>query len=226
MDELTDALRAVERFSSSGGLRDRISELEYRLPKLARGDAIKYLKSEGISEHALLGALAIKAMAGQINVVVHVLGILASLPHVLEADEIIESLSLGAGNTGKRFDMETSKQVAEFKFIGWRGGAEAIRQNSVFADLFNLASADTEKRRVLYVVGKEHPLRFLRGGRALSSVLSKNASVAARFRNRHPDLLRVSEYYALVEHAVEIVDLRDAVPAFGQVSDAALDDDG
>lgn len=43
------------------------------------------------------------------------------LPHILEPDERVESVSLGAGNTGRDFDLETNVRVAEFKFIHWRG---------------------------------------------------------------------------------------------------------
>ena len=53
-------------------------------------------------------------MAGQVNVVIHALGILISLPYLLEDDEEIQSLSLGAGNTGRRYDLETDRRVAEF----------------------------------------------------------------------------------------------------------------
>lgn len=222
MTHLADAVRAVEKFSAPADLTVRISKLEGDLGQLTREQAIAYLETEGVGSPALLGALAVKAIAGQINVVVHTLGILVSLPYVLSSGEVIEELSLGAGNTGRRFDLETDRQVAEFKFISWRGGAESIRQNTLFIDLFNLATASTRKRKVLYVVGKEHPLRFLRGGRALSSVLSKNAAVAARFREQHAALSRVREYYALVREEVDIVDLREVVPAFKDVSDEVL----
>jgi hypothetical protein len=32
---------------------------------------------------------------------------------------------IGAGYTGREFDLETNYRVAEFKFIHWRGGPEA-----------------------------------------------------------------------------------------------------
>jgi hypothetical protein len=124
-------------------------------------------------------------MAGQINVVVHTLGILASLPHILRPGEVIESLSLGAGNTGRRHDLETDLRVAEFKFISWRGGAEAIRQNTLFVDLFNLANSPTSKPREMYVVGKEQPLKFLNNNRSIRSVLSKHSSTQVRFDQQH-----------------------------------------
>ena len=73
--------------------------------------------------------------------------------------EVVELLSLGAGNTGRDYDLETDRRIAEFKFITWRGGAEAIRQNHTFVDMFNLACADTTKRRVLYLLDADVPRR-------------------------------------------------------------------
>ncbi|MBS1868055.1 MAG: hypothetical protein JSS99_00145 [Actinobacteria bacterium] len=159
--------------------------------------------------------MTIKRLSAQIDVVIHALGILTSLPYLLEPGEVIESLSLGAGNTGRHHDLVTDRQIAEFKFIQWRGGPESIRQNSVFVDIFNLANANTNKRRVLYLLDKQHALRFLGNRRAIASVLSKNASVQARFRVAHQDeFATVREYWATVEDRVEIIDLRDLVPAF------------
>ena len=220
MTELTEAFATVEKFASPTELSARIAGLEGSLAGRARDSALAHLESEGIDEAGLLAALAIKAMAGQINVIVHTLGILVSLPYVLDKGEIIKSLSLGAGNTGRKHDLETDRQVAEFKFIDWKGGPESIRQNSLFADLFGLVCADTTKRKLLYVVGKEHPMRFFQGGRALKSVLSKNSAVAARFRALHGETyIRVRDYYMTVEGQVEIADLRDLVPAFKAVDD-------
>jgi len=61
----------------------------------------------------VLGAAGlIKQLAGQINVVIHALGILLCLPHILRPGEVIEYVSLGAGNTGRAFDLETNLRVA------------------------------------------------------------------------------------------------------------------
>jgi len=58
-------------------------------------------------------------------------------------------------------------------------------------------------------------MKFLRGGRALKSILSKNSTAEKRFRDLHGhSFLRVRDYYATVEKLIEIVDLRDVVPAF------------
>jgi hypothetical protein len=70
----------------------------------------------------VLGAAGlIKQLAGQINVVIHALGIL--LCHILRPGEVIDYVSLGAGNSGRAFGLETNQRIAEFKFVHWQGGA-------------------------------------------------------------------------------------------------------
>ena len=142
-------------------------------------------------------AALMKQLAGQINVVIHALGILRCLPHIFQPGEVIESLSLGAGNTGRDFDLETNQRVAEFKFIRWRGGPETIRQNSLFKDFFELAEHDTDKQKCLYVLGTKHPLAFLTSGRAISSVLNRNVDLLARFQSLYPECSTVQDYYAM-----------------------------
>ena len=66
---------------------------------------------------------------------------------------MIEYVSLGAGNTGRAFDLETNQRIAEFKFIHWQGGPESIRQNSLFKDFYEMAEYDTRKQKFLYVLG-------------------------------------------------------------------------
>ncbi len=175
----------------------------------------KLLDLEGLDESTLLAALVVKELAGQINVVIHTICILLSLPHILEPDERILSLSLGAGNTGREFDLETDRRVAEFKFITWRGGSEAIRQNSLFIDLFSLVEHEARRERYLYVVGKEEPLKFLSHRRAIPSVLSKNRAVWEEFSAKHGSKYSVvSDYYHAVKHLVHLVDLAEVVPFF------------
>lgn len=213
--DIEEALAAVQAFGAGPALTARIAGLETRLQGKTRDKAAALLTADKIDETALSGALTIKQLSAQIDVVIHALGILTSLAYLLEPGEVIASLSLGAGNTGRHHDLETDRQIAEFKFIQWRGGPESIRQNSVLVDIFNLANANTNKRRVLYLLDKQHALRFLGNRRAITSVLSKSASVQARFRAAHQDdFATVREYWATVEERVEIIDLRDLVPEF------------
>lgn len=209
---LVEAVALLDAFTEESGLTSWIAALEGGLQGADGSSIAAAIEREGIGRATLDAALLIKRMSGQINVLVHAIGIMNALPYILEPGEHVESLSLGAGNTGRPYDLETDKRVAEFKFTAWRGGPESIRQNQLFKDLFYLVSRPTTKRRYLYVVGKARPMHF-EHGRALSSVLSKDAATAARFRAMYGDQFRtVSEYYATVRHLVEIVDLSGLVP--------------
>ncbi len=219
MDDIQKALKNLKQFANND-LTQRISDLEFILSN-RDAMAVKHrLEAECITEPLLQSALTIKQVASQIDVIVHALGIMVALPYILENGEVIQSLSLGAGNTGKAFDLETDLRIAEFKFINWRGGAEAIRQNQLFKDLFSLASYKTTKRRFLYLTGAEIPLRFLNNSnRALTSVLSKNEGVKSQFYDIYGDKYKtVSSYYYGVRHIVTVVDLATVVPTLaGQV---------
>ena len=61
------------------------------------------------------GGPARQAFGGQINVIVHAVGILVALPKILELGELVQSLSLGAGNTGRAHDLETDRRIDEFR---------------------------------------------------------------------------------------------------------------
>jgi hypothetical protein len=210
---IPEALDAIARFAPEGDVRSRIANLESDMRNVRGSSLPELLEIERIDDVLLHGALLVKRVSSQINILIHSIGILVSLPYILEEDETIESLSLGAGNTGRRFDLETDRRVAEFKFIQWRGGAESIRQNSIFIDLFDLAAFDTDRRRCLYVVDASYPLRFLNGGRAIASVLSKSNAKLGEFRRHYgSQYVTVSQYYNDVKDLVEIIDLADVVP--------------
>lgn len=167
-----------------------------------------FLDEAKAGKQALAAAAELKRLAGQINVVIHALGILMCLPHVLEDGETVEYVSLGAGNTGRAFDLETNRRVAEFKFIRWQGGAETIRQNGIFQDIFELVRHPTPKRKYLYVLGTRHPMKFLQGGRALDSVLSRHAKLKSAFDDLYGNQFkRVREWYAAHGSGVSVVDV-------------------
>lgn len=210
---LVEAVALLETLTQASGLTSWIGGLEDRLQGADSERVRAALAGDGIGRETLDAALLIKRVSGQINVVVHAIGILNALPYILDPGEIVQSLSLGAGNTGRPFDLETDRRVAEFKFTAWRGGPESIRQNQLFKDLFYLVSRPTAKRRYLYVVGKARPMHFFEHGRALTSVLSKDAATAERFRAIYGDRFQtVREYFATVRDQVEIVDLAGVVP--------------
>src|SRR5712664_1592765 len=179
-------------------LTQTIYEIEKSLKGVSAQNYSAVLTTSGAKAEVLGAAGLIKQLAGQINVVVHALGILLCLPHILRPGEVIDYVSLGAGNTGRAFDLETNRRIAEFKFIRWQGGPESIRQNSLFKDFYLMAEDTSTKHKYLYVLDTEHPLRFFNGGRALSSVLSRNVKLREDFQARYGDRYRtVRDYYAV-----------------------------
>ena len=206
-DDLIDIARLPDQFMGAG-----LTVTLGRIEGAARGLSVdvcgEFLKREGVDGEALAAAAELKRLAGQINVTIHALGVLLCLPHILERGETVEYVSLGAGSTGRQFDLETNRRVAEFKFIRWRGGAEAIRQNAIFKDFYMLAEHPTSKRKYLYLLGTRHALRFLRGGRALTSVLSRNNRVRNLYFERFGKRFgTVGEFYAVHHDKVEIEDV-------------------
>jgi hypothetical protein len=115
---------------------------------------------------------------------------------------------LGAGNTGRKFDLETNLRVAEYKFIDWQGGPETIRQNAIFKDFFELAEHDTKKKKFLYVVGTEHPLKFFNSGRKIASVLSRNPKALSQISEKYGQQVKtVRDYYELKKNEVTVCDI-------------------
>jgi hypothetical protein len=210
-------LAALERFAGAK-LAETLSRVEGSVRGMRLDDCTDRLPALGVAPDALRAAAALKGIAGQINVTIHALGILSSLPHLLEDGETVEYVSLGAGNTGRDFDLETDRRVGEFKFINWRGGPEAIRQNSIFKDFFLLAEHPTPKAKFLYVLGTLYPLKFLQGGRAIDSVLSKDQRIREMFYERYPaGVERVRDYFRLRAGDVTVVDVSPWLPELTDV---------
>lgn len=194
-------------------LTGTLARIEAELRGLNANECAVVLSTIGAERQTLSAAAALKRIAGQVNVAIYALGILLCLPHILEPGELIEYVSLGAGNTGRDFDLETNFRVAEFKFIRWRGGPESIRQNSIFKDFFLLAENESAKRKYLYVLDTRFPLKFLNAGRALSSVLSKDERVRDQFHAKFGDQFqKVREYYLAHGNKVTVADVSAWVP--------------
>jgi hypothetical protein len=143
-DSITNAIQLIHNFRGAN-LTQTIRQIENSVQGIQGNNYRAVLDSSGARADVLDAARLIKQVSGQIDVVIHTLGILLCLPHILLSDEIITYTSLGAGNAGKTFDLETDRRVAEFKFIHWQGGAEAVRQNQLFKDLFGMAESETTK---------------------------------------------------------------------------------
>jgi len=216
-ENLADIVERLARFTGVD-LTHTLAGIERSVSGVTCTTCPDFLTAVGADGALLAAAAEMKRLAGQINVTIHALGILLCLPHLLEPDEEVQSVSLGAGNTGREFDLETNHRVAEFKFIRWRGGAESIRQNGVFKDFFLLADSETPKRKYLYLLGTQHAEKFLQGGRALPSVLSKDEKVRARFYARFEDrFATVRDYYAAHRHLVTIEDVSPWVRELAEI---------
>lgn len=217
----SNIVSALGRFTGPH-LTSTLSRLEAAVQGVTSEGCQDFLDGAAAGREALSAAAELKRQAGQINVTIHALGILLCLPHLLDPGERVEYVSLGAGNTGRAFDLETNFRVAEFKFINWRGGSETIRQNGVFKDYLLLALSPTKKRKYLYLLGTDHAVKFMRGGRALSSVLSRSDKLQRTFTERFGDSYRtVGAYYA--DHA-SAVRIEDASPWLSDLAEHLISD--
>jgi hypothetical protein len=157
-------------------LKKHIVELEQGLKDKGKVEILNLIKRYKVSE-TLSEKLYIKKLSSQVDVSIHAYGILLALSKIMDDGEVIEYLSLGAGNTGKAFDVATSKRIAEFKFAKWDDGSNTIRQNGIFKDFLELAvNTDSYgKAKYIYCLSAAELVRFLtNSGRSLSSVLSRN----------------------------------------------------
>lgn len=226
LPDLADATRALSRFAGEH-LSKRISDLEITFKDTALSRLPAMLDDFKVTHDLLAAAAAMKSVAGQINVTIHAVGILLCLPRILGAEEIVQSLSLGAGSGGKAFDLETSHRVAEFKFIQWRGGADTVRQNGLFKDFYLLAEHETSKQKSLYVLGTAEPEKFLKSKRKLSSIMNSNRKLWDMFSKAHSErFTTVGQYYAEKCREVEIVDVTSYVPELASVIAASEEFEG
>lgn len=216
-DSIVKALHAIEAFTGDD-LGNKIHELEWSVRGLNGPGCLAKAKEMQVTGELLTAAYAVKRAAAQINTLIHAVGGLMLLTKIIEDGEHIEEVSLGAGNTGKEFDLVTDRRVAEFKFIHWRGGAETMRKKSLFKDFFRLAEAPPSKRRELYLLGTSHALRFLRSGTSVDSVMSKNVPLLAKFRERYGDTFAtVGHYYESKQHDVALIDASPLLPELVKV---------
>lgn len=216
MNDFNEVISKIQTFQTES-LSAKTSTLESTFQGVKAKDSVELLREIFIDEELLQSAFQIKSVAGQINVIIHTVGILLSLSEILHEGEIVQNLSLGAGNTGRDFDLETNLRIAEFKFIQWKGGAESIRQNQLFKDFYSLAEFNTTKAKYQYVLGLEIPMKFFHGKRALSSVFSKNIKLWEEFQEKYGGKLKtVRDYYQFKKDTVILVDLCDQIPFFAE----------
>jgi hypothetical protein len=223
---IAEAIARLQAFIGGGRPRTRVAQLERLIAGAEQVELGAVLEREHIDDLVLRAALLVKQFAGEVNVIIHAVGILLTLPFIMERGERVLEASLGASTGGRPYDLQTTLPIAEFKFTRWRGH-DAVRQREVFADFVNLAEAvDDGRRRQLFVAGALRPTYFPRASqRKLSSVCERRPEVLGRIRQRHGDLFQtVAEYTAACGDRVEIIDLAQILPAYmlQQVTPPAL----
>lgn len=210
--DMASALTRLEDFRT-GGITARINALALALADACGDDCERRLQAIGAQNEMLHAALVVKQASAQIDTILHALGMALALPRILAADERVLHLSLGAGTNDGRFDLETDRRIAEFKFIQWRG-QDAQRHIGLFKDFYDLAEEDTVKARYLYVLNRPRVVGFLSGRSKISRLLSK-AAFEERFTKRFGDrYANVGEYFKDRKDRVEITDLADVLEHF------------
>lgn len=223
------AVSALYGFTRGYPPKGRLITLEAGVEQRDIGEVARLLEDEKIDNDLLTSALVIKQLAGEINVVIHAVGILLALPQILDQPgERVISTSLGAGAGSKPFDLMTTNRIAEFKFTHWRGN-DAVRQRELFADFVNLAESGDPRIKQLYVTGVERPKRFLFEGQAsLTSVCARRPEILAKIERVHGSKFqKVAEYVNAAGGRVELVDLEPILSAFitNQIEVAELTSD-
>ena len=194
--------------TTSNELRVQITNLEKRLVKKRKIDVINCIKQYNILDE-LFEKQYIKKLSAQVDVAIHAYGILIALSKIMEDDEVIEYLSLGAGNTGKDFDVSTNKRIAEFKFAKWDDKNNTIRQNGIFKDFLELALNEKEnkKDRYLYCLNAEKVKMFFNTSeRSLESVLSRNTK-NKKYHDEAIEYKIVKTFYNKYKDSVKIIEL-------------------
>src|SRR5260370_27495368 len=104
MSPLLKSLGHVEAFHRNS-LTVQIAGIENALNGLEKQAVSSLCSKMDVTPVLLQSAVSLKRAASQINVIIHAVGILISLPSILEDGEKVESVSLGAGNKSNPFNL-------------------------------------------------------------------------------------------------------------------------
>jgi hypothetical protein len=87
---------------------------------------------------------------------------------------------------------------------------------------YEMAEHETHKAKYLDVLGTAHAEKFLNGGRAMSSVLSRNETLRKKFTEKFGDRYRtVRDYYLPRKESVVIQDVSPFVSGLVAAVEAA-----
>lgn len=115
--DMAAALTMLDDFRE-GGVTSRINALALTLADACGEDCERRLQAIGAQSDMLHAALVVKQASAQIDTILHALGMALALPRILEADERVLHLSLGAGTSDGRFDLETDRPQNSSLFSG------------------------------------------------------------------------------------------------------------
>lgn len=82
-------IKVIKNFQGYS-LTGNLANIEKSIIKLNSSDSSKFCQNLGIDDKFMQSALSIKEIAGEINVIIHAVGILLSLSSILEEGEAIE----------------------------------------------------------------------------------------------------------------------------------------
>jgi len=212
---IEDSLRRLDKFRGHS-LRTTIADIESRLVDATKADVAVTNATLSIDNSIITSAAQVKRASAQIDVIIHALGILFSLPFLLKEGEQVETTSLGAGNAGSEFDVVTNYRVAEFKFINWQGGSEAVRKKTFFQDYFKLVRDQSGKTKYFYLLNTVIPIRFLKGRSKILRMLDRDQRLALSFQKLYGDRFQtVGEFYNAYKNEVQFVNLIEIIPELG-----------
>jgi hypothetical protein len=201
--ELAACVQRVANFAEKN-LTSKIAKVEFEVVGLNRSQVTDWLHAAAIDIGLLTSAQTVKRAAAQIDVVLHVLGILVLLPSILNEGELVEGLSLGAGSSKvSRFDLETSHRIAEFTFIEWTGN-DNTRLQKIFKDFYRLVEFETTKAKELWLTDDTYVLKYLRSRTSVRSATHKYRDVWEAIQAKYPSIDRVSDYFRLHEKGVAL----------------------
>lgn len=211
-DRLITSLETLIKYYSNDKLNNVIFDLQNQLRNKDSNSIKQIVNKELVSKETLTAALDVKSVMGKIDVIVHTLGIINTLPYILSEDEVIESISLGADNSKSKFDLVTDKRIAEFKFINWTG-KDSSRLKTTFKDYYKLVESKLNKEKYLYLTDVSYFLKCLNGRRSFSNILSGSTRISKEFHEKYNDKYKfINEYYNDNKLKVKLVSLNEIVP--------------
>lgn len=219
MDKLTTAYTRLLEFKKPA-LKNRVATIETSMRGRNKSTLVAILAEHSVTLQLLQAALTLKSAASQIDNLLHALGILILLPKILEDEEAIIEVSLSAGTGGKSYDLETDRRVAEFKFINWQGGSNAVRHRAVFHDFVKLAESSTNRLKQIFLIDPQHSRKWLCGKTSLRSALTTHADTLDGLLAKYRDQVQtVSDYYKLYQGSVHLENILNYDETFRRLPD-------